>query len=61
MKRAIKILGIVVVVYVGLVTVFETLLGYYQPVAGTVIENALLRDQLKECHAYITLLKREPK
>jgi len=30
-KRAIKILGIVVVVYAGLVTVFETLLGYYQP------------------------------
>lgn len=27
--------------------------------AGMVIENALLRDQLKECHDYITLLKRK--
>lgn len=26
--------------------------------AGMVIENALLRDQLRECHKYITLLKR---
>lgn len=26
--------------------------------AGMVIENALLRDQLKECHDYIVLLKR---
>lgn len=25
--------------------------------ADMVIENALLRDQLKECHDYITLLK----
>lgn len=26
--------------------------------SGMVMENALLRDQLKECHDYITLLKR---
>jgi hypothetical protein len=31
MKLPIKILIIVLVAYVGLVTVFETLLGYYQP------------------------------
>ena len=31
MKLAIKILVIVLIVYVGLVTVFESLLGYYQP------------------------------
>ncbi len=27
--------------------------------AGIVIENALLRDQLKECHEYIVLLIRK--
>lgn len=38
MSRAIKIVGIVLVVYVLLVVAFESLLGYFQPVApGTLV------------------------
>lgn len=31
MKKSLKIIGIVVLVYIGLVVVFESLLGYFQP------------------------------
>ena len=38
MSRAIKIVGIILVVYVLLVVAFESLLGYFQPVApGTLV------------------------
>ena len=32
--KAIKILGILLLVYVGIVAIFESLLGYFQPEAG---------------------------
>lgn len=35
--KALKILGVVLIAYVGLVVVFESLLGYFQPEAGTTL------------------------
>ena len=33
--KTLKIVGIVVLVYVGIVAAFESLIGYFQPTAGT--------------------------
>ncbi len=35
--KALKIAGIVVLVYVGIVVAFESLLGYFQPTAGSTL------------------------
>ena len=35
--RALKILGIVVLVYVGIVVAFESLIGYFQPAGGSTL------------------------
>jgi len=35
--KALKMIGIVFLVYVGIVVVFESLLGYFQPAAGTTL------------------------
>ena len=35
--KALKIIAIVAVVYVGIVVVFESLLGYFQPQSGTTL------------------------
>ncbi len=35
--RALKIVAVVVVVYVGIVIAFESLLGYFQPTAGSTL------------------------
>ena len=35
--KALKIVGIAVVVYVGIVVAFESLIGYFQPAAGAIL------------------------
>jgi hypothetical protein len=35
--KALKIIGIVALVYVGIVVAFESLIGYFQPTAGSVL------------------------
>ena len=43
--RVIKIVGIVVLVYAGLVVVFESLLGYFQPAGqGTLVITTMASD-----------------
>jgi hypothetical protein len=36
--KSLKIVGIAVLVYVGIVVAFESLIGYFQPEAGTTLE-----------------------
>jgi hypothetical protein len=35
--KALKIVGIAVLVYVGIVVAFESLIGYFQPAAGSIL------------------------
>jgi hypothetical protein len=57
MKRTAKILGIVLVLYVGLVTVFESLLGYYQPRGEENLLITLTEDDGNESQRVLSLFE----
>jgi hypothetical protein len=35
--KFLKIIGVLVVIYIGIVILFESLIGYYQPAGGTTL------------------------
>ena len=41
--KALKIAALVVLVYLGIVAAFESLIGYFQPTAGSILTTSICR------------------